>query len=510
MTKLSINFHDVKNVIKPFDGSEYCSIDKWLVAFEDFAKMMTWSDLHKFIFAKQSLTGLAKLFVESQSGINSWDKLKSELKAEFGSKYNSARLHGMLAKRQMLPNESVQEYFFKMQELASRGKIEPDGLIEYVISGIRDIPSNKAMLYGTDNLTEFHEKLRVYEKIRSTYSRSFQSKPNLPTEHRKPQPYRNKRDSKTLKCFNCNEIGHISSNCSYKSEGIRCFKCKKFGHKANACPQKEVNKMELSHFSRCNNKIETDVEILGAKTKGLIDTGSDVTMIPRHFYDKVGTPKLNSDGASLIGLDGNSISPLGFFESEIKIDEYSLPANIYVVEGDLCNSIIIGIDVLNKLNFSITNYGFKVMGKRSQNTIRVNYTRIFVPDGKSAAESTLVRSDDASRKEQMFLSHFTEWGEGNGFQDTKSLGERPPLVVSDTNDFGRNKKEKFTSKSDTFPSKPCNESKKMQSSADMGGLNRFNHVSFTDDREYDLTDPSEDENEKTCFLGQLADATDCC
>ncbi|XP_023229793.1 uncharacterized protein LOC111630025 [Centruroides sculpturatus] len=150
MTKLSINFHDVKNVIKPFDGSEYCSIDKWLVAFEDFAKMMTWSDLHKFIFAKQSLTGLAKLFVESQSGINSWDKLKSELKAEFGSKYNSARLHGMLAKRQMLPNESVQEYFFKMQELASRGKIEPDGLIEYVISGIRDIPSNKAMLSGTD------------------------------------------------------------------------------------------------------------------------------------------------------------------------------------------------------------------------------------------------------------------------------------------------------------------------------------------------------------------------
>ncbi|XP_023212812.1 uncharacterized protein LOC111615627, partial [Centruroides sculpturatus] len=131
MTKLSINFHDVKNVIKPFDGSEYCSIDKWLVAFEDFAKMMTWSDLHKFIFAKQSLTGLAKLFVESQSGINSWDKLKSELKAEFGSKYNSARLHGMLAKRQMLPNESVQEYFFKMQELASHGKIEPDGLIEY-------------------------------------------------------------------------------------------------------------------------------------------------------------------------------------------------------------------------------------------------------------------------------------------------------------------------------------------------------------------------------------------
>ncbi|XP_023213641.1 uncharacterized protein LOC111616467, partial [Centruroides sculpturatus] len=325
------------------------------------------------------------------------------------------------------------------------------------------------------------------------------SKPNLPTEHRKPQPYRNNHDSKTLKCFNCNEIGHISSNCSYKSEGIRCFKCKKFGHKANACPQKKVNKMELSHFSRCNNKIETDVEILGAKTKGLIDTGSEITMIPRHFYEKVGTPKLNSDNASLIGLDRNSISPLGFFESEIKIDEYSLPANIYVVEGDLCNSIIIGIDVLNKLNFSITNYGFEVMGKRTQNTIRVNYTRIFVPDGKSAAESTLVRSDDASRKEQTFLSHSTEWGERNGFQDTKSLGERPPLVVSDTNDFGRNKKEKFTSKSDTFPCKPCNESKKkkkkMQSSADIDRLNRFNHVSLTDDRECDLTDPSEVENE---------------
>ncbi|XP_067132858.1 uncharacterized protein [Centruroides vittatus] len=273
--------------------------------------------------------------------------------------------------------------------------------------------------------------------------------------------------------------------------------------------KKKVNKMGLSHFSGCNNKIKTDVEILGAKTKKLIDTGSEITMIPRHFYEKVGTPKLNSDNASLIGLDGNSVSPLGFFESEIKIDEYSLPENIYVVEGDLCNSIIIGTDILNKLNFSITNYGFKVMGKQSQNTIRVNYTQISVPDGKSVAESTLVRPDDASKKEQTFLSHSTEWGEENGFQNNKSPGEHPPLVVSDTNDFGTNKKEKLTSKSDTF-SMPYNESKNMQSSADMGRLNRFNHVSFTDDRDAGLTNPSEVENEKTCFLGQLADATDCC
>lgn len=68
----SISFRDVEGSIKPFDGSSKYSVEKWIADFEGFIKLLGWSELHAFIFAKKSLTGIAKLFVESESGINSW------------------------------------------------------------------------------------------------------------------------------------------------------------------------------------------------------------------------------------------------------------------------------------------------------------------------------------------------------------------------------------------------------------------------------------------------------
>lgn len=49
-----------------------------------------------------------------------------------------------------------------MKELVSRGKIESDALIQYVIDGIQDDTNNKLVLYGAKKLENFKEKLKVY------------------------------------------------------------------------------------------------------------------------------------------------------------------------------------------------------------------------------------------------------------------------------------------------------------------------------------------------------------
>lgn len=54
----------------------------------------------------------------------------------------------MLAERKMRKGEGLRDCSMAMEELDSRGSIEPDALIEYVISGIPDDVANKAMLYG--------------------------------------------------------------------------------------------------------------------------------------------------------------------------------------------------------------------------------------------------------------------------------------------------------------------------------------------------------------------------
>ena len=61
----------------------------------------------------------------------------------------------MLTARRMLSNETVDEYFLIMKEIASRGNIENESLISYVIDDIHGSSLSKAVLYGAHSLKEF-------------------------------------------------------------------------------------------------------------------------------------------------------------------------------------------------------------------------------------------------------------------------------------------------------------------------------------------------------------------
>lgn len=52
-----------------------------------------------------------------------------------------------------------------MKELAARGNIEAETLIQYVIDDIKDDNNYKMILYDAKNLAEFEEKLRTYDDI---------------------------------------------------------------------------------------------------------------------------------------------------------------------------------------------------------------------------------------------------------------------------------------------------------------------------------------------------------
>lgn len=49
--------------------------------------------MQKLIFGKKSLTGIAKLFIQSEVGIISWKKLKTALIEEFDIKITDADIH---------------------------------------------------------------------------------------------------------------------------------------------------------------------------------------------------------------------------------------------------------------------------------------------------------------------------------------------------------------------------------------------------------------------------------
>ena len=104
---------------------------------------MQWQYLQMLVYAKKSLSGIAKLFISRKGGIIRWQLLKSALISEFKSTISIAELHKILSERKMAKSESTHEYLLAMKALYLQGDIDDESLIQYLIDGIRDTKVNK-------------------------------------------------------------------------------------------------------------------------------------------------------------------------------------------------------------------------------------------------------------------------------------------------------------------------------------------------------------------------------
>ncbi|KAJ8982413.1 hypothetical protein NQ317_017215 [Molorchus minor] len=367
----ALTFRDVEESIRQFDD------------FEEIADISGWNELQKLIFAKKSLTGLAKMFVQSEKGIKTWAILKKKLKAEFEVKVSSAQIHKILMTRKKKHDESVQEYALSMREIGSRGKIENEVIMQYIIDGIQDGTSHKVILYGARNFVEFKEKLKLYEQMKKAeghQERKHSFKPkkgDFQSQVKKEKDDANPKKNKIMVCFNCGAKGHKSVDCPNKAKGLKCFLCNEFGHVAKKCTKK-TPKDEVKTESNASSNM-TIVEVVptnairlvidGVQLMALMDTGSDISAIRSDIYHTYfSSIPLDKSFITLKGIGTNKVMTLGSFEKTVLANDEEVTLKIHVLPNEATNfKCILGNDLFSQVNVNICDGEIIVFKKNNDN-----------------------------------------------------------------------------------------------------------------------------------------------
>lgn len=172
-------------------------------------------EIQKFIFAKRVIEGSAKLFIEYENKATTWNTLKAELKAEFGSSLNSALVHQQLAMRKKKNTETSTEYLYEMLSIGSSGNVDHAAIITYTIDGLPGSPATKIFYVRSQNDQRFQAETSNIDLIQPKFTPQ-QSNKNTKSNEQQEKSKEKSKIQGTSRCKNCGSKLHNAESCPNK------------------------------------------------------------------------------------------------------------------------------------------------------------------------------------------------------------------------------------------------------------------------------------------------------
>ena len=233
------------DLVSKYDGGG--DFLEWVDKLELVAELQDIKDLH--LVLPLFLTGGAFAVYKSidNKARKDYDKVKDALKLAFSSDPITA--YEELQARHLRPGESVDVYVADLDRLAQLvDSTMPSTVIKCAfICGLpADVKMQLKAACKLDGMTlaevvdrarslvkSGHDACLVAAVKRSDASRVSNSSGEGHTRNRRRMPV-----SRPIRCFACDEEGHISRDCPRRARERKCFVCGDAGHLAPSCPQR--------------------------------------------------------------------------------------------------------------------------------------------------------------------------------------------------------------------------------------------------------------------------------
>lgn len=338
---VKIGAEDFAKIIPEFDGYSR-PVTQWFNDFEVNAEAYGLNEKQRYVQARTKMTDSAKLFLESIC-VHNYAELRGMMEEEFKQEsICSADIHEQLRGRKKRREETLREYILQMKKVASRGVIDTQSVIRYIVDGLNVETYVRYSLHECTTYKELQQRLETYERVSKREA--------------KPQQYKKEMVMRTdgykkQHCFNCGSADHLRKFCK---ADVKCFRCSNSGHMSRNCPN--AASVNVVYNTRRMKRIS----INNFEVDCLVDTGADVTIMKQRIFKKIKAGHLQRSLTHLRGLGSKVIHPVGGFVGEIEVDEIRTTHRFIVVaDKELEHDALLGYDFISKFQLVSTADGYK-------------------------------------------------------------------------------------------------------------------------------------------------------
>ncbi|GFR23543.1 hypothetical protein TNCT_62631, partial [Trichonephila clavata] len=137
------------------------------------------------------VSGTIATFIKSNPIPRNFNEFKLNLVREFETQINPADIHLQLAKTERISKETNIEYFYRIQEIASRINLDEEAETFYRIKGLKGDRAVEMQLKSSKDIQELKEKMKILniqESKISTTNRPEFINPKYPMKRTPPHP----------------------------------------------------------------------------------------------------------------------------------------------------------------------------------------------------------------------------------------------------------------------------------------------------------------------------------